>query len=157
MVHEISSPEARLRDLGFALPSPAAPVASYAAVVLHGGLAFVSGQLPRTEHGLIKGVLSSGDDLAAAVAAARLCAVSVLAVLNQALGDDLGRVERCLQLAGFVAATPEFEGHSQVVNGASDLMLEVFGDAGRHARAAVGVASLPFGVGVEISAVFAVG
>lgn len=148
--------ETRLSDLGLELPTPASPVASYAPVILHGGLAYVSGQLPRTPEGLVAGVV--GRDLSAAQAktAARWCAISVLAVLKQALGGDLDRISACLQLSGFVNAAPDFTAHSEVMNGASDLMLAVFGDAGRHARAAVGLASLPFGVAVEVSAIFAI-
>lgn len=148
--------ETRLNDLGLELPKPAAPVASYAPVIFHDGLAYVSGQLPRAPEGLVIGVV--GRDLSAAQAktAARWCAISVLAVLKQALGGDLDRISACLQLSGFVNAVPDFTEHSEAINGASDLMLAVFGDAGRHARAAVGVASLPFGVAVEVSAIFAI-
>lgn len=148
--------ETRLADLSLELPMPASPVASYAPVIFHGGVAYVSGQLPRAPEGLVTGVVGGGLSAAEAKAAARWCAISVLAVLKQALGGDLDRVLACLQLSGFVSAAPDFTDHSEVINGASDLMLAVFGDAGRHARAAVGVASLPFGVAVEVSAIFAI-
>lgn len=148
--------ETRLTDLGLELPLPASPVASYAPVSLHRGLAYVSGQLPRTPEGLITGVVGEDLSMAQARTAARWCAISVLAVLKQALGGELDRIQACLQLSGFVSAAPDFTEHSEVINGASDLMLAVFGDAGRHARAAVGVASLPFGVAVEVSAIFAI-
>lgn len=148
--------EARLAELGLHLPQAAAPIANYVPVVVAGGLATVSGQLPRDQDRLIVGKV--GEDLAAEAgqAAARLCGLAVLAQLRQALGGDLDRVLRCVQLTGYVNAPPDFTDHPQVMNGASDLMVEVFGDAGRHARAAVGVGSLPLGAAVEISAVFAV-
>lgn len=152
-IHRI---ETRLRDLGLELPSPATPVASYAPVILHGGLAHVSGQLPRSAEGLVTGVVGRELSTREAKAAARLCAISLLAVMKPALGGDLERISACLQLSGFVNATPDFTDHSEVMNGASDLMLAVLEEAGRHARAAVGVASLPFGVAVEVSAIFAV-
>jgi len=148
--------QARLALLGLELPTPSAPVAAYAPVVIHQGVAYVSGQLPRKGDGLVKGRIGAGVSIADAKAAARLCAIGVLAVLDQALDGDLDRVIRCLQLSGFVAAPADFEAHSEVINGASELMADVFGAAGVHARAAVGVASLPFGVPVEVSAIFAV-
>lgn len=148
--------DARLRELAIDLPPAAAPAASYRPVVLHAGLAYVSGQLPREGADLIRGRVGDGVDVADAKAAARACGLAILSVLREALDGDLGRVEGCLQLSGFVAAAPGFEAHSEVINGASDLMVEVLGPAGGHARAAVGVATLPFGVPVEVSAVFAV-
>jgi enamine deaminase RidA (YjgF/YER057c/UK114 family) len=148
--------QARLALLGLELPIPSAPVAAYAPVVIHQGVAYVSGQLPRRVDGLVRGRTGAEISIADAKAAARLCAISVLAVLDQALDGDLDRVIQCLQLSGFVAAPADFEAHSEVINGASELMADVFGPAGVHARAAVGVASLPFGVPVEVSATFAV-
>ncbi len=152
----IASFETRLAELGLSLPQASAPIANYVPVVVAGGLATVSGQLPRDQDRLITGKV--GEDLAveAGRAAARLCALAVLAQLRQALGGDLDRVVRCVQLTGYVNAPADFADHPQVMNGASDLMVDVFGDAGRHARAAVGVASLPLGAAVEISAIFAV-
>lgn len=148
--------DARLAALGIALPSPSAPVANYIPVVVDGGLATVSGQLPRDARGLITGKVGQEIDLEAARQAARQCGLAVLAQLREALGGDLGRVRRCVQLTGFVNAPPDFTDHPTVVNGASDLMVEVFGDAGRHARAAVGAGSLPLGAAVEVAATFAV-
>lgn len=148
--------EARLASLGLRLPASVAALASYAPVVLLGGLAYVSGQLPRDEAGLVKGQVGAQLTVADAVDCARLCALNILAVLRDALGGDLDRVERCVQLTGFVYADPAFEAHSTVINGASDLMIAIFDERGRHARAAVGVASLPFGAPVEVAAIFAV-
>jgi len=148
--------ETRLAELGLVLPPPGAPVANYVPVVLEDGLAVVSGQLPRERDRLIVGRI--GEELTAVdgQAAARLCGLAVLAQLRAALGGDLDRVRRCIQLTGFVNAVPGFTDHPQVVNGASDLMVAVFGDAGRHARAAVGAGSLPLGAAVEVAATFAV-
>jgi len=148
--------EARLAELGLTLPTAGAPVANYVPVVLHGGLAMVSGQLPRDGNGLVTGKVGEDLDLAAGHAAARLCGLAILAQLRAALGGDLGRVTACLQLSGFVNAGPGFTDHPQVINGASDLMVAVFGEAGRHARAAVGAGSLPLGAAVEVAASFAV-
>lgn len=147
--------QARLAALGLTLPDAAAPVANYVPVVVHGDLAIVSGQLPRDDRGLITGKVGEDLDVAAGQAAARLCALAVLAQLRAALGD-LDRVTGCLQLSGFVNAGPGFTDHPQVINGASDLMVAVFGEAGRHARAAVGAGSLPMGAAVEVAATFAV-
>ena len=124
-------------------------------MVVHAGVAYVSGQLPRRGDELVRGRVGEDVALEAAQAAAGLCAVAVLAVLRQALGE-LAQVERCLQLSGFVNAAPDFTRHSEVMNGASALVADAFGEAGTHTRAAVGVASLPFGVPVEVSAVFAI-
>ena len=151
-----TAPEARLIALGLVLPPAGAPVANYVPVVVHAGLAVVSGQLPRDGDRLVTGQV--GADLSAdeGKAAARLCALAILAQLRNALGGDLDRVVRCVQLTGFVNAGPGFTDHPGVINGASDLMVEVFGEAGRHARAAVGAASLPLGAAVEVAATFAV-
>jgi enamine deaminase RidA (YjgF/YER057c/UK114 family) len=148
--------DARLRAIGLVLPEAAAPVANYLPVAIHGGLAAVSGQLPRDGAGLVTGRVGAGLDVEAGRIAARACGLAILAQLRQALGGDLGRVRRCLQLTGFVSAAPEFVDHPAVINGASDLMVEVFGEAGRHARAAVGAATLPLGAAVEVAAIFAV-
>ena len=145
---------ARLDALGIVLPPAAAPVANYLPAVIGGGLAIVSGQLPRDERGLVIGRVGEDLDLETGQAAARLCGLAVLAQLKDALGGDLGRVRRCMQLTGFINAPPDFTQHPAVINGASDLMVEVFGDAGRHARAAVGAASLPLGAAVEVAAIF---
>lgn len=146
--------EERLRALGLALPPAGAPVANYRPFLIAGDQLFVSGQLAKDAEGkLATGRLGVGLSIAEGQAAARLCGLNVIAQAKAALGE-LDRVLQVLRLAGFVAATPEFTDHPQVVNGASDLMVEVFGEKGRHTRAAVGVASLPAGSAVEIEALF---
>ncbi len=149
--------DARLRELGIELPAPAAPAGSYVPAVQAGALLFVSGQLPMAGGAVqVGGRLGETVALAEGQAAARLCALNLLAQAKAALGD-LDRVTRVVKLTGFVASTPGFTDHPKVVNGASDLMAEVFGERGRHARAAVGVAALPLGAAVEVEAVFEVG
>ncbi len=144
----------RLAALGIELPSPNPPVANYVPVVEAGGFAYTSGQVPFGADGSYpKGRLGAEIDLAGGEAAARQCALNILAQLNAA--GLLERVARVVKLGVFVAATPEYTDHPKVGNAASDLMVQVFGDAGRHARSAVGVASLPLGVPVEIDAVVA--
>ena len=146
--------EAKLRDLGINLPAPPAPVASYVPTVTSGNLLFVSGQITSAPEGLkFVGVVGQDLKVEDGKAAARLCAVNVLAQVKAALGD-LDRVKRCVKLSVFVNAVPDFTQHPEVANGASDLMVEVFGDAGKHARAAMGAGSLPRGVAVEVEAVF---
>jgi enamine deaminase RidA (YjgF/YER057c/UK114 family) len=146
----------RLRALGIALPAPAAAAANYIPVQRSGNLVIVSGQLPM-EAGTVryKGKLGGGVTLEDGQAAARLCAINILAQVAATCGD-LDRVAACLRLGGFVACTPEFADHPKVINGASDLMVAVLGEAGRHARAAVGVPSLPFDAAVEVEAMFEV-
>jgi len=148
--------EERLADLGVSLPEAPAPAANYVPYVVTGLLVFVSGQLPMTNGECAnRGLLGRDVDLEDGVDAARTCAVNVLAQLKAACNGDLSKVVRCVRLGGFVAATPDFEQHPAVINGASDLIAEALGGvAGAHARAAVGVASLPFGVPVEVEAVF---
>lgn len=146
---------ARLAELGISLPEAAAPVASYVAVVIEGNLAFVSGQLPIKDGQMIGGHLGSTVSLEDGQRAAELCAINILAQLNTALGGNLERIARVVKLGGFVACTPDFIDQPKVINGASDLMIKVFGEAGRHARAAVGVPALPRGAAVEVEAVFA--
>jgi enamine deaminase RidA (YjgF/YER057c/UK114 family) len=145
----------RLRQLAIALPKPAAPAGAYVPWVRTGGLLFVSGQLP-IEHGEIRyhGRVGSELTLDDGYAAARLCAINLLAQAEDATGD-LDRIEQVVRLGGFVLAAPGFTDHPKVLNGASDLMQDVFGTAGRHARFAVGAASLPLGVAVEVEAIFA--
>ncbi|MEE4287797.1 MAG: RidA family protein [Erythrobacter sp.] len=143
--------EARLNELGITLPEAAAPVASYVPVVLEGGFAHVSGQLPFIDGVLKKGRLGEDVDLPEGMAAARACAMMILAQLKAA--GLLERVERVVKLGAFVNSTTDFTDQPKVANGASDLMVEVFGDAGRHARAAVGVPALPLGAAVEVDAV----
>ena len=144
----------RLRTLGIELPAPAAAVANYIPVRISGNLAIVSGQLPM-QAGAVRyqGKLGAGVSVEDGQAAARLCAINILAQVKLACGD-LERIAACLRLGGFVACTPEFTDHPKVVNGASDLMVGVLGDAGRHARAAVGVPSLPLDAAVEVDGMF---
>jgi enamine deaminase RidA (YjgF/YER057c/UK114 family) len=149
-----SSIDVRLTTLGIDLPEAAAPLASYVPFVVTGSLVFVSGQVSRGPDGPICGKLGVDMDAAAGAAAARACGLALIAQLRAACGGDLDRVRRVVKLTGFVNAAPEFTEHPQVINGASELMLEVFGEAGRHARAAVGSASLPLGVAVEVEGVF---
>ncbi len=147
--------EERLIELGVTLPEAPAPAANYVPYVVSGLNVFISGQLPM-ENGECpnKGLLGRDVDLEDGVAAARVCAINILAQLKAACGGDLTRVVQCVRLGGFVAATPDFEQHPAVINGASDLIAQALGDAGQHCRAAVGVASLPFGVPVEVEATF---
>jgi enamine deaminase RidA (YjgF/YER057c/UK114 family) len=150
--------EARLRELGIELPHPATPVANYVPFTTAGNLVFVSGQLCQWNGELrFIGKLGAAISIADGRAAAKLCALNVLAHLRVACGGDLDRVRRVLRLGGFVNCTPDFNDMPQVVNGASDLMVEIFGDSGRHARAAVGMSSLPGGVAVEVDATVEIG
>lgn len=149
------TPAEALAALGITLPVPTAPVANYVPFVMAGGLLHVSGQIPFGADGvMMTGCLGETLDIAGGKAAAERCAVGVLAQVQAALGD-LGRVRRIVKLGVFVASTAEFTQHPEVANGGSDLMVAVFGEAGRHARSAVGVASLPRGVAVEIDAIIA--
>jgi enamine deaminase RidA (YjgF/YER057c/UK114 family) len=146
----------RLADLGIALPEPAAPVAAYVPAVEAGGLLYISGQISFDWEGnLIKGRLGEDVDLEGGVEAARRCGVMLLAQIKAALGS-LDRVERIVKLGVFVNSAPSFTDQPKVANGASELMQDVFGEAGRHARSAVGVAVLPLGVAVEVDAIVAV-
>ena len=147
------TPEERLQELGVSLPAPAVPVAAYVPCVRTGSLVYVSGQVPvldgKPSH---LGHLGDNVDLEDGRAAARTCAVNVLAALKAELGE-LSRVRRVVKVTGFVASTADFTDHPKVVNAASELFGDVFGDAGRHARAAVGVPALPLGVPVEVEAI----
>jgi enamine deaminase RidA (YjgF/YER057c/UK114 family) len=146
------TPEERLKELGIDLPQPVPPVAAYIPCVRSGNLVFVSGQVPSVAGELPwKGRLGAEVSFVDGVAAARQCAVNILAALKAELGE-LSRVRRVVRVGGFVASTPEFTDQPRVVNGASELFGEVFGEAGKHARAAVGVAALPLGVPVEVEA-----
>lgn len=145
----------RLSELGITLPQPAAPVASYVPVVIAGGFAYVSGQVSSENGAKITGRLGADLDVEAGQKAARACGLMLLAQLKAALGS-LDRVERVVKLGVFVNCTPDFIDQPKVGNGASELMQQVFGEAGRHARAAVGAPSLPLGVAVEVDAVVAV-
>lgn len=147
--------EARLQELVIVLPEAAAPVASYVPVVVHGGFAHVSGQLPFVDGKLVTGRLGEDVSLEAGIDAARACGLMILAQLKAAL-VPLDKVERVVKLGGFVNSTPDFTDQPKVINGASDLMVAVFGEKGRHARAAVGVPALPLGVAVEVDAIVAI-
>lgn len=145
----------RLTELGVALPAPAAAIAAYVPYTMTGNLVFISGQLPLEGGRLIyTGRVGIDLDLATAQYAARLCAINILAQLNQACGGDLDRVQQCVKLGGFVASAPEFFDHPKVINGASEFIQDVFGAAGKHARFAVGVSNLPLNAAVEVDAVF---
>jgi len=146
--------ETRLAELGITLPDAAAPAANYVPFVQVGDLVFVSGQISMDSDGMIKGKLGGDMDAKAGYAAARRCGINLIAQIKAACGGDLDRLVQVVKLNGFVNATQDFGSHPAVVNGASDLMVEVFGDQGRHARAAVGSSSLPFGVAVEVEGVF---
>lgn len=150
-----SAIETRLAELGITLPEAPMPAANYVPFVRTGNQLFVSGQIAAGPEGMILGKLGADMGLAEGAAAARRCGLSLLAQARAALGD-LDRVKRVVKLVGFVNSTADFTDQPKVINGCSDLMVEVFGEAGRHARSAVSAASLPFGVAVEIEAIFEV-
>ena len=145
-----------LDELGLTLPTPAAPIASYTPTVEVGGLLHVSGQLPFRDGQVITGRLGEGMSIEDGQAAAQACGLMLVAQIKAALGD-LSRVRRIVKLGVFVNSAPDFTDQPKVANGASDLMTALFGDAGRHARSAVGVAALPLGVAVEVDAIVEVG
>lgn len=142
----------KLIELGLSLPEAAAPVAAYVPIVEAGGLIHLSGQLPFKDGSLMAGRLGDGVDLDAGQDAARACGLMIVAQLKEYLGD-LARVERIVKLGVFVNSTADFTDQPKVANGASELMVALFGDAGRHARSAVGVAALPLGAAVEVDAI----
>jgi enamine deaminase RidA (YjgF/YER057c/UK114 family) len=146
--------EQRLTDLGITLPDAAAPAANYVPFVQVGNTVYVSGQISRNDDGLITGVL--GDDMSVedGAAAAKTCALQLLAQVKAACGGDLGRLKRVVKLTGFVNSTKEFTDQPKVINGCSDFLVEALGDAGRHARSAVSAGALPLGVAVEIEGIF---
>lgn len=146
--------DAKLAERGLSLPDAPAPAANYVPYVVSGDMVYVSGQISSDDGGLITGRLGADMDVAAGQAAAQRCALSLLAQLKAACDGDLGRLVRVVKLGAFVNSTAEFTEQPQVVNGASDLLVELLGDAGRHARSAVSTPSLPLGVAVEIDAVF---
>ena len=146
--------EARLAELGVTLPDAPAPAANYVPYVIAGKLVHVSGQISADANGQIKGKLGAGMSVEDGAAAAKACAISLLAQLKKACDGDLSRLKRVVKLVGFVNSTPDFTDQPKVINGASDFMVAALGDAGRHARSAVSAASLPFGVAVEIVAIF---
>ncbi|MBD8688985.1 MULTISPECIES: RidA family protein [unclassified Rhizobium] len=146
--------EARLKELGYTLPAAATPVANYVPYMLTGNLLHISGQLPMGSGKIaVTGHLGRDVDVATAQRAAELCAVNILAQVKAALNGDLSKVRRIVKLNGFVASAPEFTEQHLVINGASNLIANALGEAGKHARAAVGVASLPFNAAVEIDAI----
>jgi enamine deaminase RidA (YjgF/YER057c/UK114 family) len=145
----------RLKDLGIVLPTPPMPVASYVPYVIAGKLVSISGQIPIGPEGpAFIGKVGAGISLEDGQAAARLCALNILAQLRAACGGDLDKVRRCVKLTVFVNAPPDFTRQPEIANGASDLMVAVFGEAGKHSRAAVGAGSLPRGVAVEVDGQF---
>ncbi|MEP3277087.1 MAG: RidA family protein [Stappiaceae bacterium] len=146
--------EERLSELGITLPTPSAPLANYVPYVVTGNLLWISGQLPIGAEGLaFSGKCGSTQTTEDAANAAKLCAINLLAQAKAALGD-LEKITRLVKLVGFVSSTPEFLDQPKVINGASDFMVDVLGDRGRHARSAVSAASLPLDASVEIEAVF---
>ena len=146
--------EARLKELDILLPEPVAPVANYVPFVITGSLVFISGQISMTPDGLITGKLGDGFSIDEGVHAARVCGINLVAQLKAACDGDLDRVTRVVKLGGFVNSTDSFSDQPKVINGASDLMVDIFGDAGRHARAAVSAPSLPLNAAVEVDGVF---
>lgn len=149
----MSAIEDRLAAAGITLPTPNAPVANYVPFVRTGDLVHISGQVSVDAAGGVRGVVGEDVDFETAVRAARLCGINLLAQMKAACDGDLGRVVRVVKLGGFVQAGPGFYDIPKVVNGCSDLMVEAFGDAGRHARSAVGVYRLPLNFAVEVDAV----
>ncbi|TYK50766.1 RidA family protein [Actinomadura decatromicini] len=146
----MSTPEERLRELGIELPDVVPPVASYVPTARTGSLVYTSGQVPVVKGEVhVTGKVGAEVDADEAAGQARICALNAIAALKAEVGE-LSRVRRIVKVVGFVASAPDFSGQPQVVNGASDLLVEVFGDAGRHARSAVGVAALPLNVPVEV-------
>lgn len=144
----------RLKELGITLPQAAAPAANYVPYVISGNMLYLSGQLPIEDGKVaVTGHLGRNVDVATGQRAAELCAINILAQASAALGGDLGRIRRIIKLNGFVASTPDFVEQHLVINGASNLIANVLGEAGKHARAAVGMASLPLNAAVEIDAV----
>jgi len=150
--------DAKLKELNITLPTPAPPVANYVPFVRTGNLVFTAGQVTFDTAGKAQflGKLGREFGVAEGQQAARLCAINVIAQVRAACGGDLDRVVRCVKVVGFVNTTPDFADHAKVMNGASDLIVSVFGDKGRHARSAVGMGSLPLGVACEVEAVFEV-
>lgn len=146
--------ESRLAELGVTLAEAAAPAANYVPYVQVGDMLYVSGQVSMDADGLIKGKLGDDTDLAGGQAAAKACAIGLLTQVKAACGGDLDKLARVVKLTAFVNSTGDFTDQPKVVNGCSDFLVEVLGDAGRHARSAVSAASLPMGVAVEIEGIF---
>lgn len=149
--------EDRLRELAIELPDPPTPMANYVPYTISGNLIFVSGQTPVTDGAIVTGTVGKDTTIEEGAAAARICALFVLAQAKAACNGDLSKLIKCVKLGGFVASARDFFDQPQVINGASDLMVEVMGDAGRHARFAVGAPALPGGAVVEVEAVFEIG
>lgn len=151
----MSAIEAKLSELGIILPEPAAAAGNYVPYVISGRQLYISGQLPFGKDAIeYQGKLGAEFDVAAGVAAAKLCAINILAQAKAACGGDLQRIKRCVRLGGFVNCTADFDQHPAVINGASNLIADVLGEAGRHARAATGSNALPFNAAVEVDAIF---
>lgn len=146
--------ESKLAELGVTLPDAPAPAANYVPFVQVGDIVYVSGQISNDENGLILGKLGDTMEVEAGAAAARRCAINLLAQVRAACGGDLERLVRVIKLTGFVNSTDDFTQQPQVINGASDFLVEALGDAGRHSRSAVSAAALPLGVAVEIEGIF---
>ena len=149
----------KLHDLGIVLPTPASPIANYVGAVISGNLLIISGQLALGPNGLAaehKGKLGAGVSAEQGMQAARLCAINLLAQAKAALGGDLARIKRCVRLGGFINCAPDFATLPVIMNGASDLMVAVLGDNGKHARSTIGVAQLPLDCAVEVEAMFEV-
>ena len=146
--------EKKLSEKGISLPSVPKPAFNYIPYVLTGNLLFVSGQIPLQNDEMIKGKLGSTIRLDKGVEAAKVCAINLLTQVKSACDGDLTRLVRVIKLTGFVNSSPDFSDHPLVINGASDFMVEVIGESGRHSRSAIGVANLPFGVAVEIEGIF---
>ncbi len=149
--------DARLKELGIILPDAPVPQANYVPFTITGNLVFVAGQIPLIDGGMITGKLGADSDIETGQNAARACALNIIAQLRNACDGDLDRVVRIVKLGGFVNGTADFNDAPRVINGASDMIVDIFGDAGRHARFAVVTASLPRGVAVEIDAVAEIG
>ncbi|GGG70666.1 hypothetical protein GCM10011415_17910 [Salipiger pallidus] len=150
----MSDIDARLSELGLSLPDAPAPAANYVPYVQSGNTVYVSGQISQGPDGLVKGKLGADMSVEDGAKAAQLCALSLLAQARAACGGDLSKLKRVVKLTGFVNSTADFTDQPKVINGASDLMVALLDDAGRHARSAVSAASLPLGVAVEIEAIF---
>jgi enamine deaminase RidA (YjgF/YER057c/UK114 family) len=145
----------KLAELGITLPRPMPPIANYVPYVVTGNLVVVSGQVPAVDGRIaVTGKVGNGLSLDQGIEAARLCFINVLVHLKSACGGDLDRVKRVVRLGGFIASLPEFTNHAQVMNGASDLAVAVFGEAGRHARTTIGVPALPANAAVEVEGLF---
>jgi enamine deaminase RidA (YjgF/YER057c/UK114 family) len=150
--------DSRLKELDITLPKAVAPVANYVPFVVSGNLVFVSGQVTLGPGGLeYVGQIGKEFNVEQGQAAARLCALNIIAQMREACGGNLDRIKRCVKVTGFVNAVPGFGQHPEVVNGASDTIVQVFGEIGKHARAAVGAGSLPRNVAVEVEAIFEIG